>query len=42
MDLEDFNAACKLSQWGSASEPRKSEFKEFLASITVGESREII
>ena len=41
MDLEDFNTACKLPQWGSASEPRKSEFKDFLASITVGESREI-
>ena len=41
MDLEDFNTACKLPQWGSASEPRKSEFKDFLASITVGECREI-
>ena len=41
MDLEDFTTACKLPQWGSASEPRKSEFKDFLASITVGESREI-
>ena len=41
MDLEDFNTACKLPQWSSASEPRKSEYKEFLASITVGESREI-
>ena len=40
-DLEDFNTACKLPQWGSASEPHKSEFKDFLASITVGESREI-
>ena len=36
MDLEDFNTACKLPQWGSAGEPRKSEFKDFLASITVG------
>ena len=36
MDLEDFNTACKLPQWGSASEPRKSEYKDFLASITVG------
>ena len=35
MDLEDFNIACKLPQWGNASEPRKSEFKDFLASITV-------
>ena len=41
MDLEDFNTACKLPQWGSASEPSKSEFKDFLASITMGESREI-
>ena len=41
MDLEDFNTACKLPQWGSASEPRKSEYKDFLASITVRESREI-
>ena len=28
-DLEDFNTTCKLPQWGSASEPRKSEFKDF-------------
>ena len=41
MDLEDFNIACKLLQWGNVSEPRKSEFKDFLASIIVGESREI-
>ena len=41
LDLEDFNTACKLPQWGSASEPHKSEFKDFLASITMGESREI-
>ena len=41
MDLEDFTTACKLPQWGSASEPRKSEFRNLLASITVGESREI-
>ena len=34
MDLEDFTTACKLPQW--ASEPRKSEFRNFLASITVG------
>ena len=39
MDSEDFNTSCKLPQWGSASEPRKSEFGNFLASITVGESR---
>ena len=41
MDLEDFITACKLPQWGSASERRKSEYKDFLPSITVGESREI-
>ena len=41
MDLEDFNTACKLPQWGNVSEPRKSEYKDFVASITVGESREI-
>ena len=41
MDLEDFTSACKLPQWGSINDPRKSEFREFLASITVGESRDI-
>ena len=41
MDLEDFNTACTLSQWGSTSEPRKSEFRDFLASITVGKSNDI-
>ena len=41
MDLEDFTTACKLPQWGSASEPCKSEFTDFLASIIVGESRDI-
>ena len=41
MDLEDFNTACKLPQWGNVSEPRKYEFRDFLASIIVGESRDI-
>ena len=41
MDLENFTSACKLPQWGNISEPRKSEYNDFLASITVGESREI-
>ena len=41
MDLEDFTTACKLPQWGSASEPRKSEFRNFLPNITMGESRDI-
>ena len=36
MDLEDFNTTCKLLQWGNVSEPRKSELRVFLASITVG------
>ena len=42
MDLEDFNTACKLPQWGNVSEPHKSEYKDFLASITMGEYREIM
>ena len=41
MDLEDFTTACKLPQWGSIRDPRKSEFRDFLANITVGESRDI-
>ena len=41
MELEEFNTSCKLPQWGSVSEPRKSEFRDFLASIIVGESRDI-
>ena len=41
MDLEDFTTACTLPQWGSIRDPRKSEFRDFLASITVGESRDI-
>ena len=32
MDLEDFNTACKLPQWGKVSEPCKSEYKDFLSS----------
>ena len=35
MDLEDFNTACKLPQWSSPSEPRKYEFRNFLASIMI-------
>ena len=30
MDLEDFNTACKLPQWGNVSEPRKSDIEIFL------------
>ena len=41
MDLEDFTTACKLPQWGSANDPHKSEFRDFIASITMGESRDI-
>ena len=41
MDLEVFNTSCKLTQWGNVNEPHKSEYKDFLASITVGESRDI-
>ena len=41
MDLEDFTTACKLPQWGSVREPCKYEFRDFLASITMGKSRDI-
>ena len=41
MDLVDFCNACKIPQWGSLSEPHKSEYNDFLASITVGETRSI-
>ena len=41
LDLEDFCEACKIPQWGSLSEPHKSEYNDFLASITIGETRNI-
>ena len=41
MDLENFTTACKLPHWGNINDPHKSEFRDFLASITVGESRDI-
>ena len=41
MDLEDFTTACKLPQWANINHPHKSEFRDFLASITVAESRDI-
>ena len=41
MDLEYYRTACKLPQWGNVHEPHRSEYKDFLASITVGESRDI-
>ena len=40
MDFEDFTLACKLPQWGSVRDLPKSELN-FLASITLGESRDI-
>ena len=41
MDLEDFNEECKFPQGGILSEPHKTEYNDFLASITVGETRNI-
>ena len=41
MGLEDFITTCNLPQWGNVNDPHKSEFRDFLASITVGESRDI-
>ena len=41
MDLEDFTTAWKLPQWGNVNDPHRSEYKDFLTSITVGESRDI-
>ena len=41
MNPEDFTTACKLPQWGNVNEPHKYEYIDFLASITVGESRDI-
>ena len=41
MDLEDFTTACKLPQWGNINDPRKSKFRDFLASITMEESRDV-
>ena len=36
MDLEDFTSACKLPSWGNVRDPPKSEYRDFLARITVG------
>ena len=33
MDLENFSDACKIPQWGILSEPHKSEYNDFIASI---------
>ena len=41
MDLEDFNTACKIPQWDIHSEPHKAEYNDFLARITMGETRNI-
>ena len=41
MDLEDFNDACKIPQWGRYTEPYKSDCVEFLASIAMGGTRTI-
>ena len=40
MGLDDCTISCKLPQWGSVNDPHKSEFRDFLASITMGESRD--
>ena len=37
MDLEDFTSACKLPSWGNVRDPPKSEYRDFLARITVGD-----
>ena len=39
MDLQDFTSACKLPSWGNVRDAPKSEYRDFLARITVGESR---
>jgi hypothetical protein len=41
MDLEEFNETCKTPQWGIYTEPHKSDCVEFLASITLGETRSV-
>ena len=41
MDLENFTSAYKLPSWGNVRDPPKSEYRDFLARITVGESRDI-
>ena len=41
MDLEYFNTPCELPQWGDVSEPRISEFRDFLTSIIVEKSRDV-
>ena len=41
MDLEDFNTACTIPQWGTHSEPQKTEYNDFLTIITMGETRNI-
>jgi len=41
MDFEEFNEVYKITQWGTYSEPHKSDCIEFLASITRGETKGI-
>src|SRR3954462_11796152 len=41
MDLGHFTILSNLHHGGGPSDPRKTEFREFLASITMGESRDI-
>ena len=42
MDLEDFNRICKIPDWGSLNDPPKSSVRDFISSITVGETRYIM
>ena len=42
MDLEDFTSACKLPSRDNVRDPPKSEYRDFLARITMGESRDIM
>ena len=41
MDLEDFNRICKIPDGGSVNDPSKSSVRDFVSSITVGETRDI-
>ena len=41
MDLEDFNRICKIPDGGSINDPSKSSVRDFVSSITVGETRDI-
>ena len=41
MDLEDFNRIWKIPDGGSINDPSKSSVRDFVSSITVGETRDI-